>query len=60
VTAAVAGFGLAYMPEDLAQPHLARGRLKRMLDDSMIVASHSSAASEHLPPPGLRSHRPRA
>jgi DNA-binding transcriptional LysR family regulator len=29
--AALAGFGLAYVPEDLAQPHLAQGRLKRVL-----------------------------
>ena len=31
--AALDGFGLAYVPEDLAQPHLARGRLKRVLED---------------------------
>jgi DNA-binding transcriptional LysR family regulator len=30
---AVAGLGLAYIPEDLAQPHLARGRLRRVLED---------------------------
>ena len=30
--AAVAGFGLAYVPEDVAQPHLAKGRLKRVLE----------------------------
>jgi DNA-binding transcriptional LysR family regulator len=30
--AALAGFGLAYVPEDLAQPYLARGRLKRVLE----------------------------
>src|SRR6266700_2077722 len=29
--AALAGFGLAYVPEDLARPHLAKGRLKRLL-----------------------------
>jgi len=33
LNAAVAGFGLAYMPEDVAQPHVAAGRLKRVLDD---------------------------
>ena len=33
LNAAVAGFGLAYVPEDAAQPHIARGRLKRVLDD---------------------------
>jgi DNA-binding transcriptional LysR family regulator len=31
--AALAGFGLAYVPEDLAQPHLAKRRLKRVLED---------------------------
>jgi DNA-binding transcriptional LysR family regulator len=33
LNAALAGFGLAYVPEDLTQPHLARGRLKRVLED---------------------------
>jgi DNA-binding transcriptional LysR family regulator len=31
LTAALVGFGLAYMPEDIAQPHLARGRLERVV-----------------------------
>src|SRR5207302_3087024 len=31
--AALAGLGLAYVPEGLAQPHLAMGRLKRVLED---------------------------
>src|SRR5579859_2705807 len=31
--AALAGFGLAYVPEDVVQVHLARGRLKRVLAD---------------------------
>jgi DNA-binding transcriptional LysR family regulator len=31
--AALDGFGLAYVPEDLAQPHLAAGRLKRVLEE---------------------------
>lgn len=26
-------FGLAYVPEELAQPHLAKGRLRRVLED---------------------------
>lgn len=30
--AAVAGFGLAYVPEELAIPHLAKGRLVRVLE----------------------------
>jgi DNA-binding transcriptional LysR family regulator len=33
LNAALAGFGLAYVPEDVAQPHLAKGRLKRVLED---------------------------
>jgi DNA-binding transcriptional LysR family regulator len=31
--AALDGFGLAYVPEDLAQPHLVAGHLKRVLED---------------------------
>lgn len=31
--AAVAGFGLAYVPEDIAQAHLAAGRLVQVLED---------------------------
>ena len=33
LTAALAGFGLAYVPEDLAEPHLANGHLHLALDD---------------------------
>jgi DNA-binding transcriptional LysR family regulator len=33
LNAALDGFGLAYVPEDVAAPHLAKGRLKRVLDD---------------------------
>jgi DNA-binding transcriptional LysR family regulator len=33
LNATLAGFGLAYLPEDLAQPHLAEGRLNRVLED---------------------------
>jgi DNA-binding transcriptional LysR family regulator len=31
--AAVAGFGLAHVPEDMARPHLAQGRLRQVLAD---------------------------
>ncbi len=31
--AALAGFGLAYVPENVAQPHIAKGHLKRVLAD---------------------------
>jgi DNA-binding transcriptional LysR family regulator len=33
LNAALAGLGLAYVPEGMAQPYLARGRLKRVLED---------------------------
>jgi DNA-binding transcriptional LysR family regulator len=33
VNGALAGFGLAYVPADLAQAHLAKGRLQRMLEE---------------------------
>jgi DNA-binding transcriptional LysR family regulator len=33
LNAALAGFGLAYVPQDLAQLHIAKGRLKRVLED---------------------------
>jgi DNA-binding transcriptional LysR family regulator len=33
LNAALAGLGLAYVPEGLVQPHLAKGRLKRVLAD---------------------------
>jgi|SRR5581483_10924877 len=33
LNAALAGFGLAYVPEDLARPHIARRRLRRVLED---------------------------
>lgn len=33
LNAAVAGFGLAFLPEDLARAHLAAGRLRRVLEE---------------------------
>lgn len=33
VRAAVAGFGLAFVPEDMATEHIAAGRLQRVLED---------------------------
>ena len=33
LNAALAGLGLVYVPEGMAQPHLAKGRLKRVLED---------------------------
>jgi DNA-binding transcriptional LysR family regulator len=31
--AALAGFGIAFVPEDMAQPHLVKGRLTRVLEE---------------------------
>jgi DNA-binding transcriptional LysR family regulator len=33
LNAALAGFGLSYLPEDLAQAHVAAGGFKRVLED---------------------------
>ena len=33
LNAALAGYGLAYVPEGMVRPHLAKGRLKRVLAD---------------------------
>jgi DNA-binding transcriptional LysR family regulator len=33
LNAALAGFGIAYVPEDLALPHIAKGHLKRVLEE---------------------------
>ena len=33
LNAAVAGLGIAYVPEDLIKPHVAAGRLRRVLED---------------------------
>ena len=33
LNAALAGFGLAYLPEDVVTPHIERGRLRQMLED---------------------------
>jgi DNA-binding transcriptional LysR family regulator len=33
LNAALAGLGLGYVPEDMSQPHIAQGRLSRVLED---------------------------
>jgi DNA-binding transcriptional LysR family regulator len=53
LSAALGGFGLAYMPEDVAQPHLAKGRLRRVLEDWCPPFS-----GYHLYYPGRRQLRP--
>jgi DNA-binding transcriptional LysR family regulator len=49
--AALAGCGLAYVPETLVQPHLAAGRLKRVLADWCLPYS-----GYHLYYPSRRQH----
>lgn len=55
LTAALAGFGLAYVPEDVAQPHIARDRLRRILDDWCPPYSgyHLYYPSRRQPTPGF-------
>jgi DNA-binding transcriptional LysR family regulator len=33
LNAALAGFGVAFLPEDIVRPHLARGHLRVVLED---------------------------
>jgi DNA-binding transcriptional LysR family regulator len=47
---ALAGFGLAYVPEGLAQPHIDKGRLRRVLEDWC-----PSVSGYHLYYPSRRS-----
>lgn len=51
--AALAGFGLAYVPEDIAQAHIAEGRLVRVLEDWCSYWS-----GYHLFYPSRRQHAP--
>jgi DNA-binding transcriptional LysR family regulator len=34
LNAALSGYGLAFLPEELTQPHVEAGRLKRVMDDA--------------------------
>ncbi len=53
--AALAGFGLAYLPEDLVLPHLIEGRLIRVLEDWCPPFSgyHLYYTSRHQPTPAF-------
>jgi RadC-like JAB domain/LysR substrate binding domain len=56
LNAALAGFGLAYVPEDVAQSHLAKGRLQRVLEDwcppiRAIICITRAAANPRQPSP---------
>src|SRR3546814_6250517 len=47
LNAALAGSGLAYVPETLAQPYLAKGRLKRVLEDWCLDRKSTRLNSSH-------------
>ena len=49
LNAALAGLGLAYVPQDLAQPYFAKGLLRRVLEDWC-----TSLAGYHLYYPSRR------
>lgn len=55
LNAALAGLGLAYVPEGLAQPYLAKGRLKRVLEDWCLPYSgyHLYYPSRRQPTPAF-------
>ena len=55
LTAALAGLGLAYMPEGMAKSHLARGRLRRVLEDWCLPYSgyHLYYPSRRQPTPAF-------
>jgi DNA-binding transcriptional LysR family regulator len=66
LNATVAGLGLAYVPEGMAQPHLSAGRLRRVLEDWCPTYSgyHLFYASRRQTSPAFRlvvdalRHRP--
>ena len=69
LNAALAGLGLAYLPEDLVQPHLAKGRLRRVLEEwcppfsgyhLYYPSRRQSSAAFALIVDALRYRRPRA
>jgi DNA-binding transcriptional LysR family regulator len=55
VEAALAGFGLAYMPEELARPHIKNGRLQAVLKDwcPTLPGLHIVFASRRQSSPAL-------
>ncbi len=67
LNAALAGLGLVYAPEGMVQPYLARGRLKRVLEDWCLPypgyhlwypSRRQSSAAFALVVDALRHHRP--
>ena len=56
LNAAIAGLGIAYIPEGMAQPHLSAGRLRRVLEDWCPTYSgyHLFYASRRQTSPAFR------
>jgi DNA-binding transcriptional LysR family regulator len=55
LNAALAGLGLAFLPEDVVQPHVEEGRLIRLLDDwcALFSGYHLYYPSRRQPPPAF-------
>ncbi|WP_298152211.1 LysR family transcriptional regulator [Metallibacterium sp.] len=53
--AALAGFGLAYLPEDMVRPHIEAGRLRQVLDDwcPLFPGYHLYYPSRRQPSPAF-------
>jgi len=69
LAASLAGFGLAYLPEDMLRPHIKAGRLRQVLDDwcPLFPGYHLYYPSRRQPSPAFallvdalryRSHTP--
>lgn len=56
LVAALAGFGLAYLPEDMVRPHIATGRLRQVLDDwcPLFPGYHLYYPSRRQPSPAFK------
>lgn len=54
-TAALAGFGVAYLPEDMVSPHIAAGQLQQVLDDwcPLFPGYHLYYPSRRQPSPAF-------
>ena len=55
LAATLAGFGLAYLPEDMVRPHLQAGRLRMRLDDwcPLFPGYHLYYPSRRQPSPAF-------
>ncbi|WP_233842586.1 LysR family transcriptional regulator [Dyella sp. 2HG41-7] len=55
LAASIAGFGLAYLPEDMVRPHIEAGRLRQVLDDwcPLFSGYHLYYPSRRQPSPAF-------